>query len=156
MKVANNLTRALLIIMATVLVVSWYLGYLNPAIEFLNSERFSVKVGETTLSAYKIIKILISGIILIWLASEITSFAEKHIRKFNIRASNRGLILKAINIMVYIIAFLLMLDVLGIDLTAFTVIVGAIGIGIGFGLQKIASNFISGLILLFEKSVEGR
>jgi small-conductance mechanosensitive channel len=46
------------------------------------------------------------------------------------------------------------LDFVGIDLTTLTVFSGAVGIGLGFGLQKIASNFISGLILLMEKSIE--
>ena len=57
-------------------------------------------------------------------------------------------------VVVYFLAFLFALGVLGIDLTALTVFSGAVGIGVGFGLQKIASNFISGIILLFEKSVE--
>jgi len=58
-----------------------------------------------------------------------------------------------LNIASYIVATLLTLYVLGLDITAITIFGGAIGIGVGFGLQKIASNFISGLILLFERSV---
>ncbi|MBT6547667.1 MAG: mechanosensitive ion channel, partial [Gammaproteobacteria bacterium] len=55
---------------------------------------------------------------------------------------------------IYLVAFLVGLDFVGIDLTTLTVFSGAVGIGLGFGLQKIASNFISGLILLMEKSIE--
>ena len=51
-------------------------------------------------------------------------------------------------------AFLFSLDLIGLDIMTFTVFSGAVGIGIGFGLQKVTSNFISGLILLFEKSIE--
>ena len=69
-------------------------------------------------------------------------------------SSNKALINKAFQIFVYFFGFIIGLNVLGIDLTAFAIFSGAIGIGIGFGLQKITSNFISGLILLFEKSIE--
>jgi small-conductance mechanosensitive channel len=55
---------------------------------------------------------------------------------------------------VYIIAGLSALSILGIDLTAFAVLGGAIGVGIGLGLQKISSNFISGLILLSERTIQ--
>jgi len=64
------------------------------------------------------------------------------------------LVLKLAQIVIYLVAFLVGLDFVGIDLTTLTVFSGAVGIGLGFGLQKIASNFISGLILLMEKSIE--
>ena len=51
------------------------------------------------------------------------------------------------------LAFLLALDAVGIDLTALTVFGGALGVGLGFGLQRIASNFISGFIVLFDRSI---
>jgi small-conductance mechanosensitive channel len=70
------------------------------------------------------------------------------------RAANRTLIVKISQILIYIVAILFAVDFMGVDLTTLTVFSGALGIGLGFGLQKIASNFISGLILLFERSIE--
>ena len=61
---------------------------------------------------------------------------------------------KALQILIYFIAFQVGMNFLGIDLTALAVFSGALGIGIGFGLQKITSNFISGIIILFEKTVQ--
>jgi small-conductance mechanosensitive channel len=72
----------------------------------------------------------------------------------SIKSSTKGIIGKVIDIIVYSTVVIVILKSFGVDMTAFTVIGGAIGVGIGFGLQKIASNFISGIILLLEKSVE--
>lgn len=93
--------------------------------------------------------------LLFWITGVVSEFGETRIKKLpRIRPSNRALLTKAFQILVYFMAFMLGLDVMGIDLTAFAILGGAIGIGIGFGLQKITSNFISGLILLVEKSIE--
>jgi small-conductance mechanosensitive channel len=100
-------------------------------------------------------KALITIIMFFLLTGIISEFGEKRIKAIKgIHSSNKALINKAFHIFVYFIGFLIGLNVLGIDLTAFAIFGGAIGIGIGFGLQKITSNFISGLILLFEKSIE--
>ncbi len=131
------------------------LGYLEPVKQVLNSETMTFKLGSLELSAYKLLKGLFAFIILFWFASVLTSSGEKRLcRLKKIKASNRALLIKGFQISVYFLMFLIGLDILGIDLTAFAVVGGAIGIGIGFGLQKITSNFISGLILLLEKSVE--
>jgi len=132
-----------------------FLGYLQPIKEFLDSDTLSFRVGEMHFSVYLLTKAAICIVILFWLAVIFSEFGEKKIKKLRkIKASNRALITKAFQIIVYFVISLIVLDILGIDLTALAVLSGAVGIGIGFGLQKITSNFISGLILLFEKSVE--
>jgi small-conductance mechanosensitive channel len=89
----------------------------------------------------------------------IAGFLSKKIKNYvgenqEIKVNTKNIINKFVDIVIYSAVFIIILKTFGVDLTAFAVIGGAIGVGIGFGLQKIASNFISGIILLFEKSVE--
>ncbi|HHL20558.1 MAG TPA: mechanosensitive ion channel, partial [Aliiroseovarius sp.] len=68
----------------------------------------------------------------------------------DLRPATRELAAKAAEIVIFGVAFLLLMNIMGISLTSLAVLGGAIGVGLGFGLQKIASNFISGVILLLE------
>ena len=146
------------LLLALLIIAFFSLGffdYLRPIKTFLDAETLSFKIGENRFSAYLLTKAAITIIILFWLTGIFSDFGERRIKGIKgIRASNKALITKAFQILVYFLAFIIGLDILGIDLTAFAIFSGAIGIGVGFGLQKITSNFISGLILLFERSVE--
>lgn len=131
------------------------LGYLEPARQLLTSDQLTFKFGSFSLTLYKLLKGIFILIILFWFANIFSNFCEKKLKKLKkIKPSNRELLIKGFHVTLYFIVFLLVLEIFGIDFTTLAVIGGAIGIGIGFGLQKITSNFISGLILLFEKSIE--
>ena len=131
-----------------------FLGYLTPVQQFLDSETLSFQVGETRFSVYLLARATLIVFLLFWLAGIVSDFGESYIKKIqNVKSSNRALIIKAFQMVIYFIAFLVGLDFLSIDLTGLAIFSGAIGIGIGIGLQKISSNFIAGIILLFEKTV---
>ena len=131
-----------------------FLGYLTPVQQFLDSDALSFLVGETRFSAYLLTRSIIIIFILFWFAGIVSDFGESYIKKLrSVKSSNRSLIVKAFQMLIYFVAFLVGLDLLAIDLTGLAIFSGAIGIGIGIGLQKISSNFISGIILLFEKTV---
>ena len=149
------IAKVLLVLLLVGFISLEFLDYLQPIKVFLDSEDLSFSIGETRFSAYLMIKAIITIIMFFLLTGIVSDFGEKRIKSIKgIHSSNKALINKAFHIFIYFIGFMIGLNVLGIDLTAFAIFSGAIGIGIGFGLQKITSNFISGLILLFEKSIE--
>jgi small-conductance mechanosensitive channel len=130
-------------------------GYWEPVREFVEQENLALQAGHYRISLYAIAKALLTVAALFWCAAILSEFGERRIERIKIvRAANRALLTKLFQILLYFVAFLMTMDIIGVDLSALAIFGGAAGIGIGFGLQKIASNFISGLILLFEKSVE--
>ncbi|MEC9291322.1 MAG: mechanosensitive ion channel domain-containing protein [Pseudomonadota bacterium] len=126
---------------------------LDPIIQFLDSASFTA--GEAKLSLWSVIKVTGIFIILIWSVSTFTQIVDTFMqRSLHITPSARTLITKMVNIAGIVFGSLITLNLVGIDLSMFAFFGGALGIGIGFGLQKIVSNFISGIILVTDKSVK--
>ena len=130
-------------------------GWLEPVQAALSDERLSFSVGDFSFSAFDVARVIVVLALVYWIAAVIAGVLDQRIRAVKaFKSGTRSLIAQIVRIAIYIIAGLVTLDVVGLDLTALTVFGGALGIGVGFGLQKIASNFISGLILMAERSVE--
>ncbi len=118
-------------------------------------ESLSFSIGSVELNAYILLKGAVLIVAMQWLARVLVNTLDRRLARMpSVRASNRTLIVKIFQIVLYCIVFFTIMQMLGINMAVFGVFGGAVGVGIGFGLQKIASNFISGIILLFEKSIE--
>jgi small-conductance mechanosensitive channel len=90
-----------------------------------------------------------------WAAFSTGNFLDKRIQKAEeLTPSLRVLLGKILRIALIVFAVMLGMQLLSIDLTALTVLSGAVGVGIGFGLQKVVSNFISGMIILLDESIK--
>lgn len=114
----------------------------------------TMKLGSISLNPYVILKSIAVICVLLWLSGVLIRRLERRLKRSEMRASNRALIMKMVQIALYCLVALVGMQVMGVSITALSVFGGALGVGLGFGLQKIASNFISGIILLFEKSIE--
>ncbi|MEC3859906.1 mechanosensitive ion channel domain-containing protein [Mesobacterium sp. TK19101] len=131
------------------IIALYTVGLLDLVTDRLNDT--TVSLGNISFSVMALIRGVISGSILFWLGRWSNDQTGTYIHKQEeMRPATRQLAAKAAEITIFGLAFLLLMNIMGIPLTSLAVLGGAIGVGLGFGLQKIASNFISGVILLVE------
>lgn len=126
---------------------------LVPLIGLLRS--LNLPLGDLQVSLWSLGSGIVSLFVLIWLASLSTRFIDSavHQRK-EVPPSIQVLISKLSRFVIYVVAIITALKIGGIDLGALTVFSGALGLGLGFGLQKVISNLISGIIILMDKSIK--
>jgi small-conductance mechanosensitive channel len=128
-------------------------GQLDPVIEALDS--VAIVVGGLRLTPLLLIKLGVLLIAALWLTNITSNFVESRItQSSDLTPSLQVLLVKMIRVGLMVFAVAVVLSAVGINLSALAIFSGAAGVGIGFGLQKIVANFISGIILLVDKSVK--
>ncbi len=129
------------------------LGVTEDAATLLDDVGFAI--GNSRISLLLVLKAIVFLGILLWVAVAFGNFLDNRIQQSEeLTPSLRVLVGKVLRIALIVIASLVAISGVGIDLTVFTVLSGAIGVGIGFGLQKVVSNFISGIIILLDRSIK--
>ena len=146
------LTKSVAIIVWTIAALN-ILDILEPTLAFL--EGLSFNIGTLDLSLLTIFKGLIYFAVFLWTALFISRLIQNCLySSVSLSPSMVVLIGKAVKITLVTVAFFVAISTVGIDLSIFTFFGGALGVGLGFGLQKVVSNFISGIILLLDKSIK--
>jgi small-conductance mechanosensitive channel len=129
------------------------IGQLDGVVDALDS--VSVVLGGLRLTPLVVIKLGVLLIAALWLTNIASNFVEGRItRSTDLTPSIQVLLIKMVRMGLMIFAIAIAMSAVGIDLSALAIFSGAAGVGIGFGLQKIVANFISGIILLADKSVK--
>ncbi|WP_245881307.1 mechanosensitive ion channel family protein [Thalassospira marina] len=143
----------------TIAIIAWSIaalnivGLLTPTIDMLDG--IAIELGSVRVSVYGLIKAVLSLAILLWVASFASHLFEQRINRVHrLTPSVQVLLVKLLKIVLLSIAVFFALSTIGVDLTALAVFGGAVGVGIGLGLQRIVANLISGLILLLDRSIK--
>ncbi len=129
------------------------LGVLPEITAFLDGMAFSM--GSTRVSALRIIEAVMLFGVLLWLSGLLSRAIDAGLgRSPDLTPSLRVLISKLARVLLTAAAVLFAVSAVGIDLTALAVFSGAVGVGVGFGLQSSVSNFVSGITVLLDKSIK--
>ena len=135
------------------IIAAEYLGWLDPIISALDG--IGMAAGRSRITLWSVLKLLFTLTLFVLVAVWISRWVERRLKKLsNLAPSTRIGIAKFSNAFLIGLSILIGLNAAGVDLTALTVLTGAIGLGLGFGLQSIAANFVSGFVLLMDRSIK--
>ena len=151
--IRNVVLRRLVMWAVGAWVTLYYLGLVDEATAFLDG--IAIEIGAFRMSVMTVLEALIVTGALFMLARFLSRIGSERVRaNEGLSASVKELTVKLMQLALFGAAVLIGLTIVGVDLTAFAFMSGAIGLGLGFGLQKVVSNLVSGLILLFDKSIK--
>ena len=151
--IRSRTIRKLFAWIAWLYVAALVLGIVDDVVALLDGAGFSI--GTFRISVLTVLQTIVVFGATMWIAFSIGNFFERRIQTVDeLTPSLRVLLGKIARIALIVAAGLIAVSELGIDLSALTVLSGAIGVGIGFGLQKVVSNFISGIIILMDQSIK--
>ncbi len=129
------------------------LDWLDPIINTL--DHLGLTTGKNRVTLWSILKLLFTLTIFMVVATWVGRWIERRLMKLHsVALSTRIGISKFVSAVLIALSIMLGLNAAGVDLTALTVLTGAIGLGLGFGLQSIAANFVSGFVLLMDRSIK--
>lgn len=150
--VENKSTARLMRVVGLPILFLHLIGLLPIINEALAS--IAISVGNVQISAYGVARVVIFGGLLFWLGRSSNAIGQDIIRNHkSLDITTKEVFAKLFEVALFCLAFILLLNVMGINLTALAVFGGAVGVGLGLGLQSIASNFISGIIILLDRSL---
>lgn len=158
LKAAFPASRTVLVVERTVSwlvwlgTVLWITGALPMLMDELDNITF--KVGATRISVGNLIEGSLNAVFVLILSLSLSSAIESRLlRGATDNLSLRKIAANALRAMLLSIGLIVALSMAGIDLTALSVLGGAVGVGVGFGLQKLAANYVSGFVILAERSL---
>jgi small-conductance mechanosensitive channel len=149
----NQLFNRLVSIAAWSIAALSIVGLLEPVEEALDSA--GVAIGGLRITALVAIKATVLLLLALWAATATSNFLDRRLRSYpDLTPSIQVLLGKLARAALITLAVLIVLSSVGIDFSALALFSGAVGVGVGFGLQKIVSNLVSGIILLADKSIK--
>ena len=151
--IRNHFINRIVAVTAWTIAALSIMGLLDRTVVAIDS--YGLVFGGIRVTPLLILKTTALLLIAIWAATAVSNFLDRRVQASeDLTPSVQVLLGKLIRIAVMAIAIIVVLSVSGIDLSVFAIATGAVGVGVGLGLQKIVANFVSGIVLLADKSIK--